>query len=96
MRVLVLDNLFDNTSSVEQGMILYFELKKSFEKKEQILLDVGSNLLMSSSFLNTSIGAFLDDFGIEEFKKTVKFKGSKSQFERIGKYIKSYQNLYLA
>jgi len=96
MKILILKDLLDNTSSVDQGLLLFLELKKSYEKSEEVILEVDKNLLLSSSFLNSSIGAFLDDYGLISFRKTVKFKGSKNQFNRLKKYIDSYASLYLA
>ncbi|MFD0989109.1 STAS-like domain-containing protein [Mariniflexile jejuense] len=49
---------------------------------------------MSSSFLNTSISQFLDKYGLNSFKQTVKFKGSKNQFSRLSYYINKHSSLY--
>ncbi|UAM98379.1 STAS-like domain-containing protein [Polaribacter litorisediminis] len=96
MKTIVLKNIVRNSSSNEEGLILFDLLRDAYLKNEQILLDVDSNLAMSSSFLNTSIGSFLDNYGFSKFKETFKFKGSKSQFERLNNYISNYKELYLA
>lgn len=96
MKTIVLKNIVRNSSSNEEGLILFNILQDAYLNKEQILLDVDANLIMSSSFLNTSIGSFLDNYGLSEFKETFKFKGSKNQFQRLNSYITSYKELYLA
>jgi len=96
MKTLNLKELVTNSSSVKEGSILFNHLKEAYLREEVILLEVDTELSLSSSFLNASIGAFFDDYGFENFKKTVKFKGSKTQFNRLSRYIDNYKQLYLA
>ncbi|MBW8242507.1 STAS-like domain-containing protein [Muricauda oceani] len=96
MKTLILKDLVKNSSSVDEGFVLFDHLKNAYLNGEVILLEVDSDLALSSSFLNSSIGAFLDDFGFTNFQKTVKFKGSKNQFERLKSYVEKYRGLYLA
>lgn len=94
MITLILKDLVKDSGSNDQGMLLFDHLKSAFLKKDTLILDVDSELSMSSSFLNSSIGLFLDEYGLENFKATVKFKGSKNQFKRISSYIKKYSSIY--
>jgi len=94
MKTLVLKNIVKNTSSNEQGMILFDFFQNAYLNKDSLILQVDSDLSMSSSFLNTSIGQFLDKYGLESFKRTVKFKGSKNQFSRLSYYITKFSSLY--
>ncbi|MFD0993777.1 hypothetical protein [Tenacibaculum geojense] len=96
MKTLVLKNIVRNSSSNKEGLVLFDALQKAYLNEEQLLLYVDSDLSMSSSFLNTSIGSFLDKYGYINFKETVRFKGSKNQFLRLKSYINSYKDLYLA
>lgn len=96
MKTLILKNIVKNSSSNEEGVILFNALQDAHLNGELLLLEVDSNLSMSSSFLNTSIGVFLDKYGFSSFKETVKFKGSKTQFLRLNNYISKYKILYLA
>jgi hypothetical protein len=96
MRTLILKNLVINTSSNTEGVVLFNELKDAYLHKEIITLDIDGNLSLSSSFLNSSIGSFLEMYGLTEFKSIVKFRGPKSQFEKISEYINNYSELYLA
>ncbi len=94
MEVLVLKNLVENSSSNEQGMVLFDYLKNKYLENKPLILQVDSGLSLSSSFLNSSIGLFLEEYGLDNFKKIVKFKGSENQFIRISNYIKKYSNIY--
>ncbi len=94
MKTLTLKNIVKDTGSNEQGMILFGYLENAFLNKETLILHVDTDLSMSSSFLNSSIGQFLDKYGLDSFKQTVKYKGSKNQFSRLSGYIKKYSSLY--
>lgn len=94
MKTLILKNIVKNSSSNEQGMILFDSLQNAYLSKDSLILYVDSDLSMSSSFLNSSIGQFLDKYGLNSFKQTVKFKGSKNQFSRLSDYINKYSSLY--
>lgn len=94
MKTLILKNIVKNSSSNEQGMILFYALQKAYLSKDSLILYVDSDLSMSSSFLNSSIGQFLDKYGLNSFKQTVRFKGSKNQFSRLSDYVKKYSSLY--
>ena len=96
MKTLVLKDLVQDSSSNNQGTVLFDYLKKAKSSGEPILLEVSSDLALSSSFLNSSIGMFLEEYGINSFRETIKFKGSKNQFTRLSKYIQTYSELYLA
>lgn len=96
MKTLILRDIVDNSSSVEQGIILFNHLKSAYINDCTIILQVDSDLSLSSSFLNSSVGVFLDAYGFSNFRNTLKFKGSKTQFQRFNKYIQEYNDLYLA
>ncbi|MGG8495928.1 hypothetical protein ACQY1Q_05905 [Tenacibaculum sp. TC6] len=95
MNTIVLRLLVTNSSTNEQGFILFDALQQAQNNDEPVILHIDSDLPMSSSFLNTSIGKFLDTYGIIRFKEIVKFKGSKSQFLKLTDYIQKYKELYL-
>ena len=96
MKNLVLKDIVKNSSSNEEGLVLFNLLSDAYVNKTKIILHIDSDSSISSSFLNTSIGEFLDLYGFTNFKETVKFKGNKSQFERLNNYINKYKSLYLA
>lgn len=94
MEILILKKIVRDTSSNEQGLELFNILKHAYLSEKPLVLYVDSDLSLSSSFLNSSIGLFLDNYGIDNFKKTVKFKGSKNQFLRLVNYIEKYKSVY--
>ncbi len=94
MKTLVLKNIVKNSSSNEEGMILFDYLKKTYLSNDSFVLQIDSDLSLSSSFLNSSIGLFLDKYGYENLKKMMKIKGSKTQFLRILNYINKYNKVY--
>ena len=94
MKTLILKDIVKNSSSNEQGMVLFESLQNAYLSKDSLILYVYADLSMSSSFLNSSIGLFLDKYGLNSFKQTVKFKGSKNQFTRMADYISKYSALY--
>lgn len=92
MIIIRLKDFVENSSSNTEGIKLFHAFKDAFNNTKQVLLSVDNDIPMSSSFLNSSVGMFIEDFGIQNFKNTVKFKGSKSQFERLSNYISRYVN----
>jgi len=96
MKNLILKDIVKNSGSNEEGMVLFTHLQEAYLNKTKILLEIDSDLSMSSSFLNTAIGEFLDQYGLRKFKETVQFKGSEVQFKRLSLYINKYKDLYLA
>ncbi len=94
MKTLVLKDIVKNSSSNEQGMILFDYLNKAYLNKDSLLLEIDSDLSLSSSFLNSSFGLFLDVYGYQNLKKMIKIKGSKSQFLRLTDYINKYNKVY--
>ncbi|MFD2917062.1 DUF4325 domain-containing protein [Psychroserpens luteus] len=96
MKNLILKDIVKNSSSNEEGIVLFNILQEACINHNKILLEIGSDISMSSSFLNTSIGEFLDQYGFLKFKETVQIKGSKLQFDRLNSYIVKYRELYTA
>ncbi|MFV0564925.1 MAG: STAS-like domain-containing protein [Flavobacteriaceae bacterium] len=94
MKTLILKNIVKNSGSNEQGAVLFHHLQDAYLNKDTLILHVDSSLSMSSSFLNSSMGLFLDKYGLNNFKQTVKFKGSRNQFFRLSDYINKYGTLY--
>lgn len=96
MKTLILKNIVKNAGSNEEGLVLFSSLKNAYLENNILILHVDSDLSMSSSFLNSSVGLFIDNYGLDEFKNIVKFKGSKNQFSRMKNYIEKYTNTYCA
>lgn len=95
MAALILNNVVDNASSNSEGDKLFLALKDLYDRGEKIELVVDNEATMSSSFLNSSIGLFLEKYGINAFKESFKFRGSQNQFNRLSNYIKKFTEAHL-
>ncbi len=96
MKTLDIRQIVSDFSSNTEGLKLFIALKKEIDNNISVVLLVDKDVTLSSSFLNSSIGAILDDIGINKFKENIKFKGSKTQFNRLSSYINLYNQTYLA
>jgi len=94
MKTLRLRDILKNTGSTESGDVLFNHLKNAYQNNQIILLQVDSDLVVGPCNLNCSVGKFIDFYGFANFKRTVHFKGSQSQFNRFNKYIQDYKELY--
>lgn len=95
METIILKNLVTDSSSNDQGLVLFSILSKAYNNKQTVILDIDNNQSLSSSFLNSSVGEFLELYGLEAFKAHIKFKGSQSQFKKISTYLDSFSETYL-
>ena len=84
-----------NTQGISNANSLYLLLEKSFLDNEKLLLLIDNDTPVTSSFLNPSIGLFLDNYGLDGFKNTVRFRSTKTQFERFSNYVKKYNEIFL-
>ncbi len=95
MATLILNEIVTNASSNSEGEKLFMALSSMYKKGERVELVVDNNASMSSSFLNSSIGMFLEEHGLNAFKHTFKFRGSQNQFSRLSNYIKRFSETHL-
>lgn len=92
--LLVLNDIVSDSSSNSEGLKLFKALENAIEFNNEVILVVNNSSSLSSSFLNSSIGNFLETYGVDYFKQNVKISGSKTQFERISNYLKKFNSLY--
>lgn len=88
----ILKNLVADTSSNRSGLILFNAIENT-DKNDIVILEIDNRMSLSSSFLNSSIGSYIEKYGLKEFKRKVKFKGNKNQFARISNYIEKFSML---
>jgi len=93
--LITLNNIVENCSSNLQGVKLFNALDCAVKTNDEIIIVVDNNCSLSSSFLNSSIGSFLEKYGVDIFKSKIKFKGSKNQFNRVSEYLNKFSALYL-
>jgi hypothetical protein len=96
MKNIQLKNTSRSFSSNKDGLILFNIFENTIKEKTSILLEIDSEIAMSSSFLNSSFGEVLSLYGLDTLKEYIKIKTSKNQFERISNYISKYSRTHLA
>ena len=77
-------------SQVQQGDFLYENLVMAFQKRKKVLLQFDKHSIITPTYLNSSIGKFIDVYGAEELKKTIQIKGSTRNINFFKQYIKDY------
>ena len=82
-----------NTSSNFDGDILCDFLFKN-AINDQVVINIHGDFILSTSFLNSSFGKFIDNYGIELFKKNIKIKTNLNTFKRLKDYVNVYSQLY--
>ncbi|MCR9226638.1 MAG: hypothetical protein NXH90_04345 [Flavobacteriaceae bacterium] len=86
-----LNSITSNTSTNIDGDSLYLFLKDN-AVENKIILRITGNPILSSSFLNSSIGKFIDVFGLDVFRNNVSVSTSKNVYIQFKKYIDYYTN----
>ena len=87
MIILVIKNLVTGTSTNTEAVALYVEMKKSADLGDCFTLSFAGIDYVSSSFLNSSVGEFIETYGFDMFAKNVKFTDCNKD---LASMIKSY------
>ncbi len=88
--MIIISNIVKNTYINSEGHKLYIELLPFIKEQKKIDLSFVGLTPMSTSFLNSSIGALIDEFGFDLFKNTIHpVEITKSHAEVLSRYIKS-------
>ena len=87
MKTLVIKNLVLGTSTNVEAIPLFLEMKKCTEDNTSITLSFNGVDYVSSSFLNSSIGEFIEIYGFKYFASNVKFTDCNTDLANM---IKSY------
>lgn len=88
-----LQSITASTSSNSDGNVLYAFLIKN-AVNSQVVLNIHGNFILSTSFLNSSFGRYINDYGIELFKNNIKIQTNINTFSRLKDYINVYSQLY--
>ncbi len=90
-----LTDIVPGTSTNADALPLLLLLEESRDKKCVLRLSLRGSGPFSSSFLNSSLGTFMDVYGVEALKRTLVLAEYKeSQKTMLLDYIKNYQNLH--
>lgn len=94
MQTIILHDLLESHNYVESGVIVFDVAKDVVSRDEIIMIDMANVESVPTNFLNTSLGALMDIYGVEKTKKSFRFKNIlKTQVDRISKYFNDYQSL---
>lgn len=90
--MVIIKNIVSETYTNSSGFSLYTVLKSYFETNTKFELSFDGVSATSSSFLNSSFGALIDDFGLGTFISLVKpINITKTEAEVIKKYISGFK-----
>jgi len=95
-RTIKLMDCVTGTSTNTEALGLYLAISKAFQAGDTVKLALEDTTPMSSSFMNSSFGELVEDFGMETIKKQLRlvdFKPSqalqiKNYFETITAYTR--------
>ncbi|MBO5013959.1 MAG: STAS-like domain-containing protein [Paludibacteraceae bacterium] len=91
MYTINLKELMINRTYPEAGAALYAEFCLYKDTVDKIIVNLDGVEILPSMFLNTSIGAYIDNFGKESLKEKISFaKITRSQAERLRDYLARY------
>lgn len=91
MCTIKLNDVMKGMDFPDAGSRLYDLIVNSIKENDKISIDLEGISSLPSMFLNTSIGKYLDDYGLDSLKNKISFtKITKSQAERISEYISKY------
>ena len=87
MKTLVIKDLVTGTSTNSEAVPLFLEMKSIVESNTIVTLSFAGIDYVSSSFLNSSIGEFIEQFGFNYFASNVKFTNCNKDLANM---IKTY------
>lgn len=94
MNTLVIKKLVTGTSTNSEAVALYVEMKKRADLGDCFTLSFARVDYVSSSFLNSSIGEFIETYGFDTFAKNVKFTDcNKDLASMIKSYVTKFKTL---
>ncbi len=81
-------DMVQGTTTNADGMPLFLYLQKELKHEHQVVLSFKDSTPLSSSFLNTTIGNLVDDFGLDYVKSYLKItQCSKPVLSTLKRYF---------
>jgi hypothetical protein len=92
--IIKLKNILEKEDYPNAGNILFGHIKKAINDNEVLIIDMIDVISIPTMFMNNAFGTVIDEFGVDKLKYFISFKNiSKSQAERITKYLSDYTKL---
>lgn len=87
-RTIKLMDCVSGTSTNNEGLGLFIAISRAFKAREIVKLSLEGSTSMSSSFMNSSFGELVEEFGVDIVRKQLRLIDYKpSQAEQIKKYL---------
>jgi hypothetical protein len=69
-----------------------FAYLSDYAVNDVVTIKIMGDRIISSSFLNSSIGKYIDIFGIDKFKSNIRITTTKSIFNQLKSYVDYYND----
>ena len=87
-------SLVEDTSTNGDGKVLYRVLRPHLERGEVVHLSLAWTTSLSSSFLNSSIGRIIKEYGYQVLRDQVALRDyTPPQARRLHKYVMLYRGM---
>ena len=94
MKTIILKDILAEKAYPDAGDYIFKDIKDSIIAHDKVIIDMSDVLSVPTMFLNTSLGAIIEEFGTLKLKESLGFKNiTKSQAERIQKYLIDYNQV---
>lgn len=94
MKTIILSEIVTDTYTNASGYGLFVMLNDAISNKEKVSVSFKGATPTSSSFLNSSLGELIEDYGMDVFKTYVKLVDlNKSQVTVLRRYFDSINNI---
>ena len=91
---ILLSSIVSNTDTNTEGIKLFCVISKAIKDNDLLIIEIDSNMSLTSSFLNSALGEIIDNYSLDILKSSLKIVSSKTQFDRINSYLTKYNNIY--
>jgi len=92
--MLAIKKIVKETYTNSAGYTLYLAIRENFDSNRPFELSFDGISSTSSSSLNSSFGALIEEFGLEKFTTLVEVKNiSTSEAEILKKYVSGFKNI---
>ncbi len=90
--IITIKDIVPETYTNASGYSLFVVMENALDANEEMLiLSFEGVSITSSSFLNSSIGALIDKYGIKVFNRVKAVKLTPTQSDVLKKYVSSFQ-----
>lgn len=94
METILLYDILKENDYATSGTIVHDIAYEAILNDDLIVIDMEGIESVPTTFMNTSFGTLMNNFGVDKIKKSFRFRNIlKTQVERISKYFYDYESL---